>query len=994
METNKSWMRRQKMLLIIIPVIALVFMIAEFVYLKNFNGTEHLLVGTEETSGVTMSIGGRADSSSEWVKREFNLYGETVDLKAQTMDGVFTNGSGYEIDNWQMRININSDCLLNKAWCGTVEVHQDVNGDEKVQTLDLRNVSADDVELEYFYDGDLLIPLSAGDYVIYYPSEKDGEIPVSTDGQLTIGLILYYLEFPDISNYEVTFNLHRKITDGVVIYVLILLVVVWLAVLLTHVTASITYKHTVREMELKKSGILSMSDLYSIIYMIDLPTQELMPIVADAESEKLRPGNMSAGEQLRNMIAFDSEESYKEIGYEFCDLSTLEERLKERRSIALEYVSVNYGWCRIRFFAMDWAENQPLEKVLFTIQVINQEKAEMEAIAKRVNEAEHENKAKSTFLANMSHEIRTPINTIIGLNTMILREANDASIRSYAKSVGNASNMLLSLINGILDMSKIEADKMELVPEEYSLKAVVTDVVNMIKTRTEFEKLEFICEVSETLPDHLYGDAVRLKQVMLNLITNAAKYTDEGSVRLTIFGKNQGGKVHLLISVKDTGIGLCEEDLNKLSERFARFNEKRNHAIEGTGIGLNLVTGILSLMNSELHVISKYGEGSEFYFEIEQGVMDETPVGKIDFNAVSEEDGYQALFTAPEAKVLVVDDNSMNLTVFTELLKETKLQIDTATSGMLALEKTKKQTYDLIFMDHMMPDMDGIETFKKLKGQTDGKNTKTPVIILTANAMKGAEKEYAEIGFDDFLAKPIQPELLEEKILRYLDSAKVKKNAAPVKKQESTDVKLPVITGVDVAFGITHTGGLKNYLSVLKQFVNVADSDLDELKSYADLIRQDASDREAIMSYRIKVHAMKASANVMGAFQAYGVAAMLESAAIHDNIEEILSVSPYFFEEWTKLKSAVLEGLPEQNIQKVEKPSDEVLSELFHQLETSMKAYDIKNADSIMEKLKSYEWTEEEGELIRELGTAVANLDAEKAVLLCEQLKKHEVDDE
>ncbi len=989
MEKKRNPMVRN--LLIILPVIMAVFLIAEFTYLINFNKQKHVVTSTDDNGGVTMSIGGRAGDANKWIKRDFELDEEGRNLNGQTMEGTIVNNAQYEINDWKLRIDISEDCMINQFWCGTVEVHQHVTTGEKVQTLDLRKCSPEDVELDYLFEGDLLIPLEAGDYVIYYPSSKEGELPIDNKSTLTMGFIIYYYVEPDISNYSVTYSFNRHITDGYSIYILAALGLVWLVLLLLYVVSDLTYKQALKEMELKKSGILCLSDMYSIIYMINLKTNELVPMVADEKSEKLRPSSASAMEQLVGMFEYDSVDSFIEPAMEFCDLSTLEQRLKGRNTLAFEYISKNYGWCRTRFFAMDRNENEPLEKVLFTIQNISSEKAEVEAVANRAEEAEHENKAKSTFLTNMSHEIRTPINTVIGLNTMILRESHESAIKSYARNVNSASNMLLSIINGILDMSKLEADKMELVTEEYSVKQLLMDVVSMVKSRAEFNKLEFKYEISETLPEKLYGDSVRLKQVIINLITNAAKYTDEGSVKLSVFGKTYEDKVHLLFSVKDTGIGIREEDLEKLTQRFTRFDEKRNHNVEGTGIGLNLVTGILKLMDSELHILSTYGEGSEFYFEIEQGVAGDAPIGNIDFDELPDSsEEYQAMFTAPDARVLVVDDNKMNLMVFEELLKETQLQIDTVSSGMAALEKTKSRQYDIIFMDHMMPEMDGVEAFGRIRSQKDGLNTETTVIVLTANAIKGAKEEYESMGFDDFLAKPIEPELLERKIMEYLDPSKFSKGQAPVSQKSTDEIALPVIPGVDVTFAVTHMGGLKNYLSVLKQFVAVADTDADELQSYMDSIMEDEKNHEAVKDFRIKVHAMKATTNIMGAFQAYGLAAMLEDAAIHNNIQMIKDLTPYFMDKWFKLKNLVKDSLPKEEGDQ-EKPDKDILDGMLHQLESSMKAYDIKNADSIIKKLITYNWTEEEKTLLNELEIAVANLDAEKAVEISEKLKENGV---
>ncbi len=906
----KREIKNVKRVLVVMPIILIVAFIAEIIYLTNFNSTEHILSGADEQNGVSMTIAGRAGDTNKWLKRDYDLYGETVDLTAQTIDANFVNQSHFQIDGWQLRFNVEGDVFINQAWCGTMEIHQHVNGEEQVQTLDLRSCTTDDLTLDYLYDGDILIPLSAGDYFIYFPSEKDGESTIDKQAQLTWGMILYYLDAPDLSNYEVTYTFHRSIMDGYNIYLLVIGWVIWIVMMLLYVTSEVTYRRTVKEMELKKSGIRSLSDIYSIIYIINLTKDTLTPIFANDASEKLRPANLPASKQLLGMFEYDATDEYLEVAREFADLSTLPERLTERNTVAFEYISKYYGWCQIRFFAMDRDEEGTLENVIFTIQNVDEEKKEIEAFSNRASQAEHENKAKSVFLANMSHEIRNPINTVIGLNTMILRESEDPVIKSYAKNIANASNMLLSIINGILDMSKLEADKMELVNEEYSFKQVLIDVVSMVKTRAEFARLDFKYEVAERIPELLMGDSVRLKQVITNLITNAAKYTDEGSVTLSVFGKSMNGKVHLLVSVKDTGIGIKDEDIDKLTERFTRFDAKRNASIEGTGIGLNLVTGILELMGSDLHVISRYGEGSEFYFEIDQEVVDETPIGKLDFDAeLVEDENYQALFTAKDARLLVVDDNAMNLTVFCELLKQTRLDIDTAKSGAQALRKTAQQPYDLIFMDHMMPDMDGVETLARLREQTGGKNAHTPVIAMTANAMNGAKEEYMQLGFDDFLAKPIQPQLLEQKIIDYVDASKIEKNHAVLDASEISGIELPVISGVDSAVGVSHTGGMKLYLTVLEQFAATSEAKCEELEACVQELKNAPDDLEALKAFRIKIHSMKASANMIGAFAVYGVAAMLEYAAVHNQVQEIFVVVPYFLDDLKRLGKNIAECL-------------------------------------------------------------------------------------
>ena len=633
MEEAGGRLKRAKKVLIIMPIVLVIAFISEILYLSNFNSREHVLDSSSQSKEVSFTIAGRSGDTNKWLKRDYDLYGETVDLTAQTIDGTFVNGSKYQIDGWQLRVDVTGDIFLNQAWCGTMEIHQTVKGVEKVQTLDLRACTTDDLSLDYLYDGDILIPLTKGDYFIYYPSVKDSENVINAGSQLTWGFIVYYLDTPDFSNFQVTYQYHRTFFDGCNIYILMAGALIWVVLVLLYVTSDITYRHAVKEMELKKSGIRSLSDIYSIIYMINLPHDSLTPIFVDEASEKLRPHNLSASEQLTNMFDYDSAPEYKEMAEKFADLATLPERLKERNTVAFEYNSLHYGWCQVRFSAMDRTEEGRLENVIFTIQNIDEEKKEIEAALNRASQAEYENKAKSTFLANMSHEIRTPINTVIGLNTRILQESENPAIQSYARNIDSTSHMLLSIIDGILDLSKLKADKMELANEEYSFRQLLTDVVGMVKMRSEFEHLALQYEISQNIPDLLIGDALRLKQVIVNLITNGANHTQEGSVKLSVFGKNRDGKVHLLISVRDTGIGIRENDLDKLSERLARADRKDSDAVEDTGIGLGLVIGILSLMGSQLHVISQYGEGSEFYFEIEQDIVDETGIGPIDLNA-------------------------------------------------------------------------------------------------------------------------------------------------------------------------------------------------------------------------------------------------------------------------------------------------------------------------------------------------------------------------
>ena len=395
----------------------------------------------------------------------------------------------------------------------------------------------------------------------------------------------------------------------------------------------------------------------------------------------------------------------------------------------------------------------------------------LEIVEAKHNEAKEATRAKSSFLSNMSHEIRTPINAVLGIDEMILRESNENNIKNYARDIKNSGNVLLSLVNDILDISKIEEGRMELLSVDFSLKAMVANVKNMINTHMSNKGLNFVVNIEESLPSVYNGDDVRLTQILINLLTNAAKYTHEGSVTFSISGQRVGKDEILHFAVKDTGIGIKAEDIKKLNDKFVRFDEEKNRFIEGTGLGITIVNAFLSMMGSDLNVESEYGKGSTFSFDVKMAIVDETPISMAS-DSYSNLRRKNEFFEAPNAKVLVVDDNSLNIKVFVGLLKRTKVQIDTAFSGREAVELGKKKKYDVVFMDHMMPEMDGIEAMKQMKGIGEALNAETPFVALTANAVAGISKMYIEAGFSDYLAKPVQPEILEDMLKLYVGGIK------------------------------------------------------------------------------------------------------------------------------------------------------------------------------------------------------------------------------
>ena len=397
---------------------------------------------------------------------------------------------------------------------------------------------------------------------------------------------------------------------------------------------------------------------------------------------------------------------------------------------------------------------------------------EQKQVMQQNREIEKLYKSKNRFFANMSHEIRTPINTIIGLNEMILREEVSDEIAENAIHIQEASKLLLALINDILDMSKLESGKMEIVPVQYETGTLFSELVNLIWIRAHEKKLEFRVDVSPEMPSMLYGDEVRLKQIMTNLLTNAVKYTEKGTVTLTARSeKVDQNRVRLTISVKDTGIGIRKEDMQRLFHSFQRMDERVNAHIEGTGLGLSIAGQLAEMMGGTITVDSIYQRGSVFTLQLEQDIVDGNPMGRMDFmlkDAAGRRKRYKQSFEAPEARVLIVDDNETNLLVARKLLRDTKVQVDTAVSGRAALDLTKQFYYHAIFMDHMMPEMDGVETLNRIRKQENGLCREVPVIALTANVMVGAEQIYRDMGFKGYLAKPINGALFEATLQRHL----------------------------------------------------------------------------------------------------------------------------------------------------------------------------------------------------------------------------------
>ena len=542
-------------------------------------------------------------------------------------------------------------------------------------------------------------------------------------------------------------------------------------------------------------------------------------------------------------------------------------------------------------------------------------------------------RAKSQFLAQMSHEIRTPINAVLGMNEMILRESKDRDILDYAASIQSAGRTLLTLINSILDFSKIEDGKMEIVPVRYELLPLMVELSAMVAERAKKKGLTLKTEIDADLPKVLFGDDVRIRQIVTNLLSNAVKYTHEGTVTLVMKGEPKDEDTMILaVSVKDTGIGIREEDMDKLFQSFQRLDEEKNRNIEGTGLGISIVQKLLAMMGSQLSVTSTYGQGSTFSFRLEQKIIDHAPIGDFAEYAGHHRDSAaknEKHLKAPEAKILVVDDTSMNLKVVRGLLKRSGIVPDLAESGKDCLSLAAKKSYHIIFLDHMMPEMDGIETLRQLK---EGKHlgAGTVVIVLTANAITNARDEYLAAGFDDYLSKPIDAEELETIIAKYLPKDLVSyegeevPSLPPAEEKEPSAEKEPeaekeplnededtfseeelssladLCPMLDASVGLDNCMGLKSlYIDVLKDYQK--DERMEKIEALYE--------KQDVKGYRIAVHALKGTSGTLGALALAEKAKAQEMAAKAEDWEAVTQSHQSLMEDYRELCLGLREWL-------------------------------------------------------------------------------------
>lgn len=537
-----------------------------------------------------------------------------------------------------------------------------------------------------------------------------------------------------------------------------------------------------------------------------------------------------------------------------------------------------------------------------------EEKERAERYKEELGIAKQANMAKSAFLSNMSHEIRTPITAILGMNEMIQRETDEAEILEYSENIRKAGMSLLGIISNILDFSKIETGRMQLVSEKYTLPSMVVDLYNMVRLRTEAKGLELDFIVEPNLPKAYYGDEIKIKQIVTNLLTNASKYTEKGSVKCVIsLEEKKDDYAFIKFSVKDTGIGIKDEDMERIFEPFDRLDLKRTRTIEGAGLGLAITRQLLDIMDSELMVESEYEKGSEFYFTIREKIADDTPIGEIDFHTyVDEVDGRKmkhGFFIAPGMRLLVVDDTPMNLQVIVGLLRRSRMHIDVAVSGDECIEKFGENHYDLVFLDYRMPKKNGIETLNEMREKFPERYEKTPIISLTASAVAGDKEKLLNAGFTDYLAKPVNVDELEHMMIKHLPQDSVYMTGDGEEADEMS--KLPEVIfnypSLNPEKGLEYCGDAEDYIFALETYESSIDTKAKQIEEYLE--------DEDWENYTLNVHSLKSTSSAIGAEGVYEKAMALERAGKSEDYETIRQDNPILLKEYKELKDIIAKVL-------------------------------------------------------------------------------------
>lgn len=605
-----------------------------------------------------------------------------------------------------------------------------------------------------------------------------------------------------------------------------------------------------------------------------------------------------------------------------------------------------------------------------------------------VLQTEDANRAKTNFVSNMSHEIRTPMNSIVGITEILLRSRHSPKEQEYLLNIQSSGRVLLTIINDVLDCSKMEAGKMQLFDEPYDTCSLFHDLRISMENRIGHSGLELIYDIDQDIPCKLKGDMGRIRQVIINLVNNAIKYTEKGSVRFSVHVRQKNtDKVMLYYEVADTGIGIRKEDHKILFDAFQRVEMDRNRYVEGTGLGLTISQNLVNMMGGVIEVESEYGKGSRFFFTIEQTIIDPTPVSAVNYNGqkdnVTEKEA-ECLFIAPEAHILLVDDNELNLVVAKELLKPLRMQIDTAENGLQAVKMVRGSQYDLVLMDHMMPVMDGIEAAKAIRALPEDKYQKLPIIALTANAMVDARKEFLNAGMNGFVAKPIdfaricnQLKLwLPKDLVRDVPKEEAKKLLADDLSDREIQPEDPQM-GFSFEEGVNHCGSKAALMKTIRIFYRTIDSKANKIEQCL---------KEGLISdYVIEVHALKSSALLIGAVPLSEAAKELEDYGKQGKTEVLEEKTPDVLTLYRDLKNILRPYAEKEEDAKKEFSDGEWITAL-QQIHQCVEQFDLDGVDQIMEQLEEYQVPECIRESMDQLRVYVADVSMEEIMELTDTM--------
>lgn len=633
-------------------------------------------------------------------------------------------------------------------------------------------------------------------------------------------------------------------------------------------------------------------------------------------------------------------------------------------------------------------DNELIQGYMMTIVDVTKIIEQNHLMKRLVLQTEDANRAKTNFVSNMSHEIRTPMNSIVGITEILLRSRHSPKEQEYLLNIQSSGRVLLTIINDVLDCSKMEAGKMQLFDEPYDTCSLFHDLRISMENRIGHSGLELIYDIDQDIPCKLKGDMGRIRQVIINLVNNAIKYTEKGSVRFSVHVRQKNtDKVMLYYEVADTGIGIRKEDQKILFDAFQRVEMDRNRYVEGTGLGLTISQNLVNMMGGVIEVESEYGKGSRFFFTIEQTIIDPTPVSAVNYNGqkdnVTEKEA-ECLFIAPEAHILLVDDNELNLVVAKELLKPLRMQIDTAENGLQAVKMVRGSQYDLVLMDHMMPVMDGIVATKTIRELPDEKYKKLPIIALTANAMVDARKEFLNAGMNGFVAKPIDFTRICNQLKLWLPKELVQEVSGEEAKQllmnDISDSEIQPEnpeTGFSFEEGVKHCGSKAALMKTIRIFYRTIDSKANKIEQCL---------KEGLISdYVVEVHALKSSALLIGAVPLSEAAKELEGYGKQGKTELLEEKTPDLLAMYRDFKD-ILKPYADKEEAARQEASNGEWCQALQQIHQCIEQFDLDGVDRIMEKLEEYQIPECIRESMDQLRVYVADVSMEEIMELTDTM--------